>query len=346
MLVPAKKIPSQVAILYSSSSDIWDLRKNYAFGFERMFTWLALTHNQIPVDFVSEQTLAEKDLSGYKVCYFSGRNLSRLAAEKLKQWVKNGGTLFLTAGAGSKDEFNRPTNILDDILPAKCRDLQELQKYLSSGRYLDRLVPQDTVSLKDDTKIDVLSVKQNITPKPGSQVLGHFSDGRPAIIVGKKRRGTVYYSGFLPALTYAYRAIVDRNKVAFGVDLQKVKIPSPEEIATETQLLTRSYNPWNYPQHIRNLIILPVKDKDIEMPVICNIPLIDAVAMACDKGILVPIANYTLQPIKKLVLTVKTKKPVKSVESVHAGKISFQQQGNFVKFSMPLKETDFVKLLY
>ena len=346
MLVPAKKVPSQVAILYSSSSDIWDLQKNYAFGFERMFTWLALTHNQVPVDFVSEQTLAEKGLSGYKVCYFSGRNLTRQSAEKLKQWVRNGGTLFLTAGAGSRDEYNRPMDILYEIIPVKTEDVQQLQVYLSSGKNLDRLTPKDTVSLKDGTKIDVLSVKQNISPKPGSQILGSFSDTGSAIAMWKTGRGTVYYSGFLPALTYAYNGLVERNKVAPNINLQEVKLPDPDKIATETQLLARSYNPWKYPEQIRNLLVLPVKNAGVEMSISCSIPLVDAVMMECDKGILIPLANYTLQPIKNVELTVKTKKPVKSIESTHIGKIPFNQQRGYIKFSLPLKETDFIKLLY
>lgn len=311
-----------------------------------MFTWLALTHNQVPVDFVSEQTLAEKGLSGYKVCYFSGRNLTRQSAEKLKQWVRNGGTLFLTAGAGSRDEYNRPMDILYEIIPVKTEDVQQLQVCLSSGRYLDRLTPKDTVSLKDGTKIDVLSVKQNISPKPGSQILGSFSDTGSAIAMWKTGRGTVYYSGFLPALTYAYNGLVERNKVAPNINLQEVKLPDPDKIATETQLLARSYNPWKYPEQIRNLLVLPVKNAGVEMSISCSIPLVDAVMMECDRGILIPLANYTLQPIKNVELTVKTKKPVKSIESAHIGKIPFTQKGGYIKFSLPLKETDFIKLLY
>ncbi|MCX7705764.1 MAG: beta-galactosidase trimerization domain-containing protein [bacterium] len=346
ILVPAKKIPSQVAIIYSQSSDIWDLKKNYAFGFERMFTWLALNHRQIPVDFISEQTLAEKGLTGYKVCYFSGRNIMPEAAEKLQQWVKNGGILFMTAGAGSSDHYNRPIDILDDILPVKRETLQEIQTYLLSGRFLDRLSPKDRVILKDGTEIPVLSVKQTINPKPGTNVIGSFSDQSPAIVTGKAGKGTVYYCGFLPAIAYAYQAIVHRNKIAEGIKTQDIQIPEPDMVATDTQLLVRSYNPWKYPDNIRNLIINPVMEAKTELPVLCDTVLIDAVAMECDKGILVPVANYTLQPMKKINLEVKAKKTVKSVESVHCGKISFVQEKDRVKFSMPVKETDFVKIIY
>ncbi|MCM8758768.1 MAG: beta-galactosidase [Candidatus Omnitrophica bacterium] len=346
LLVPAKKIQSQIAIIYSQSSDIWDLKKNYVFGFERMFTWLILTHKQIPVDFISEQTLAEKGLAGYKVCYFSGRNIMPQAAEKLKEWVKNGGILFLTAGAGSKDHYNRPIDILEEILPAKREQLQELQTYLSSGRYLDRLSPKDKVILKDGTEICVLSVKQQLNPKPGSSIIGNFSDQSIAIVTGRAGKGTVYYCGFLPAIAYAYQALVERNKLSEGIKTQEIQTPEPDKIATETQLLSRSYNPWKYPENIRNFVLMPVMAANLDLPVKCDVPLVDAVIMECDKGLLVPLANYTLQPLEKINLEVKTKKAIKSVESAHCGKIPFIQEKDRVKFSMPLKETDFVKLIY
>lgn len=346
MLVPAKKIPSQVAIIYSSSSDIWDLRKNYAFGFERMFTWLALTHRQIPVDFISEQSIAEKGLSSYKVCYFSGRNILPEAAEKLKSWVKNGGTLILTADAGSRDHYNRPIHILDEILPATRENLQELEKYLSSGRYLDRLTPKDSVILDNEIKIPVLSVKQVLKPKTGSTTTGFYSDNSVAAVKGKSGKGTVYLYGFLPAMAYSYDALLKRKQIESNVNVQQITPPEPDKIATETQLLVRSYNPWKYPEEIRNMIVSPVIEANIELPVLCDTPLVDAVAMECEKGIIVPVANYTLQPLNKVNFGIKTTKTVKSIESAHCGKISFQQDGNRVKFSIPLKETDFIKIIY
>jgi len=346
MLVPAKKIPSNVAIVYSSSSDIWDFKKNYAFGFERMFTWLALTHRQIPVDFISEQTLAEKGLSSYKVCYFSGRNILPEAAEKLKSWVKNGGILFLTADAGSKDHYNRPLPILDEILPATRDNLQELQKYLSSGRFLDQLTPKDMVRLEDGTKIPVLSVKQIFKLKPGSTAIGYYSDNTIAVVRGKAGKGTVYLCGFLPGMAYCYDALVKRKQLESNANLEKITPPEPDKIALEYQLLVRSYNPWKYPEEIRNFIISPINEANIELSVICNIPLVDAVVMECEKGIIMPVANYTLQPLNKVTFEVKTKKLVKSVESAHYGKLSFHQDGNRVKFSIPLVETDFIKIIY
>ena len=42
--------------------------------------------------------------------------MSRAGSKSIADWVKNGGTLFATAGAGMFDEFNRPNEILRNLL--------------------------------------------------------------------------------------------------------------------------------------------------------------------------------------------------------------------------------------
>jgi hypothetical protein len=49
LLLSAAAAPAEVAVLYSSSSDVWTSKRNHAFGFNRMHTWMALAHAQIPV---------------------------------------------------------------------------------------------------------------------------------------------------------------------------------------------------------------------------------------------------------------------------------------------------------
>jgi hypothetical protein len=99
----------------------------------------------MPVDIVSEKQAAAGQLEGRRVCYLSGPNLTRSAAEAVKAWVQKGGTLWLTAGAAERDEFNRPLHLLDDLLPAERGELKELQKTGSAGRNLRVLAPKDTV---------------------------------------------------------------------------------------------------------------------------------------------------------------------------------------------------------
>ncbi len=349
LLYPAKKRKSQVAICYSSSADIWELGVNYAYGFERMHTWLALTHNQIPVDFLSEKMIEQGYLADYKVAYLSSTCISEKAAEQIKLWVGKGGTLVLTANAAMKNQFNRPLKVLDPILPAQRQPAAELSKYLNSGRYLDSLKIEDTVSvLKTGAKMDVVSVKQKLDPKPGSVVLAVFSDSSPAVVSGKYGRGTVYCEGFLPAIAYMRKALIARNEIMKTIpDINALSEPEPTQVVSDELLIKRAFEPWQYPAEYRDFICSPVMNAKLDLPVKCSAGLVDAVIMDSEKGSVLVLSNYTFQPIQQVFLDVKTKGRVQRVESVHNGKIKFKSSGsNRISFSIPLVETDFIKIYY
>ena len=208
-LLTARPAPAEVAILYSSSSDIWTMWTNLAYGFDRMHTWLALSHAQVPVDIVPEREIASGRLDGYKVCYLSGPNLTRAAAARLKSWVEAGGTLWLTAGAASRDEFNRPLDTLTQLLPAVRGDAANLEPYQSAGRFLNHLSAKDTVTWNGQ-QLEVLSVRQPLAARDGAAVLATFHDGSPAVVSGRAGAGRIVALGFLPALAYIKPALAAR----------------------------------------------------------------------------------------------------------------------------------------
>ncbi|MCM8763907.1 MAG: beta-galactosidase trimerization domain-containing protein [Candidatus Omnitrophica bacterium] len=347
LLYPAKKRKSQVAIIYSSSADIWEMDINYAYGFERMHTWLALTHSQIPVDFLSEKMIEEGWLKDYRVAYFSDTAISEKAAWQIRQWVGRGGTLVLTAGAGMKNQFNKKSPVLEEILPA-VRSEPQVQVYLNSGRYLDSLSVVDTVIIRDSTAaVDVVSVKQKLQPGKMAKVLATFSDSTPAIVKGAYGNGTIFCVGFLPAIAYMRKALIHRNEIMKDIaNLDEIEQPDPSAVVSEKLLIKRAFEPWNYPQQYRDLICLPVFETRIDLPVRCSHPLVDAVMMDSEKGSVLVLSNYTFQPIKNLQIEVIPKKQVRKVESVHCGPLSFSLRAGRLKFSVPLRETDFIKIYY
>ncbi len=355
LLLPAMPKPAKVAILYSSSTDAWMLKRNSAYGFNRMHTWMALAHAQIPVDFLSEQQVDDDLLKDYKVCYLSGPNLTRTAAAKLKIWVENGGTLFLTAGAASRDEYNRPLPTLDSLLPAKRGQVKTLQPFLSSGSYLKNLKPQGLVK-SGDTSMEILSLRQTLTAHEGATIIGKSEDGSSAIVSGRAGKGKVYCLGFLPALDYIKKAEVARSQLEgpkkkntppSSHPAPPVIISARDIIANQPKTrLERSRNPWDYPSDVRNFILTPVRSADIAPPLTCSVPLVDAIVMHAPQGIIIPLSNYTLEKIDKADFTLKVDRPIKSVESIYQGKIDFQQQNQSINFSLPLNASDYVKIYY
>lgn len=346
-LLRAKKARSPVAILYSSSSDIWTVGRNHAYGFDRMFTWLALAHRQVPVDFLSEKGVAEDELASYRVCYLSGPNLTRAAATKLVAWVKQGGVLVTSAGAASRDEFDRRMAVLDEILPAKRGELEEIQPHLGSGGSLHILRPLDSVALgKGGTVLDVFSLKQALVPKPGAEILGSYAGRGAAYVSSEAGGGRVYQSGFLPGLSYMHPALLARRAAGEAAARERGRaIPSPSEVLPESALPLRSASPWQYPSAVREMLVKPVAAAAVSLPIHCDVPLVDAILMEGEQGAVVPLANYTLQPLKKVTLSVRTKRRIERVESVHHGTIAFVRKApDQVEFSLSLRETDFVLL--
>jgi hypothetical protein len=123
-------------------------------------------------------------------------------------------------------------------------------------------------------------------------------------------------------------------------------IPGPNDVEP-LKLNEKSYDPWQYPADIRNAIIAPVQAANVETPIKCSVPLVDAVYMTGGKNLLIPLANYTLQPIKDMTLEITVDKPVREVKSVYQGNIKFEKiSANKIRIHLPLDCTDFVTVEY
>lgn len=343
LLLPAKTQKAEVAILYSSSSDIWNLNVNHAYGFNQMHTWMALTHAQIPVDIVSERDVEEDFLESYKVCYFSGTHLTSEAAVKLRQWVEKGGVLVLTAGACERDEFNQPLNEITEILPAQKEEIENLESHLEAGRHLSSLNAQDYVHV-GGTSLEVLSVKQKFKVTGAVDIMGTFKDGSPAIVKGRVGEGAIYLYAFLPALSYIKDALVHRKKIES--ENSNNPIPAPHLPFSDAERIGRSYNPWHFSEPIRSLLVNPVLQAKVKLPLTCSVPLVDAVLMESDNGLVLPLANYTLQPIQSCTFSLKTTQSIARVKSVYHGDLNFYRDGSLLTFTVPLKETDIIQIFY
>jgi hypothetical protein len=111
-------------------------------------------------------------------------------------------------------------------------------------------------------------------------------------------------------------------------------------------LSKRSRNPWDFPAEVREFILSPVHGAKIIPPLGCSVPLVDAVLMHCPAGIVIPLANHTLQALDKVDFTLKIDRPISRVETVYQGKLDFQQQQDHIAFSLSLDASDYVKIYY
>lgn len=326
LLLAAKPASSEVAILYSSTTDIW-APDNFAWGFDRMHTWLALAHAQVRADIVSERDVTADGLKAHRTCYLSGPNLTRASAAKLLAWVRDGGTLWLTAGAAARDEFNRPLTDFEATLPAQRQRAEELEKFGGSGAAIYRLKVRDEVTWEQH-HMDVLAVRQALAPSEGAEVLARFRDGSAAAVAGSVGRGRIVVSGFLPALDYAAKA--ERARAAI------------EEKSADAETLRRSHNPWEFPEPTRRFLLSPVQNRG---PIECDTPLVDAVLMTAPGGSVIPLANYTLRPLDRITLRIRTAGNFKHAASARLGPLALTRESDgAVTISLPLEASDFVQL--
>jgi hypothetical protein len=361
LLVDAEPLPAEVALLYSSSTDIWTMKKNFAYGFDRMHTWMALAHAQIPVDILSERQIERGALDDYKVAYLSGPNLTRAAAEKLAAWVNAGGILHLSAGAASRDEFNRPLTTLNHLIPATRGPVEPHQAFVNSGSYVHILKPSNTVTAGDQ-ELEVLSVSQKQTAKPGAETLATFADGSPATVFAAAGKGRIVSHSYLPALPYIKQALEGRRylqEISDTDPAEQSEHPAPPVVLSDQQgteylvgddpRLARSANPWHFPEKIRELILAPVRAANLDPPLICDVPLIDAIPLYNDRGIVIPLANHTLDPQKSLTLRVRlpTDRSCDRVTSIHQEDLKFTVEGkHYIRFTLPLDASDYVKIYF
>lgn len=98
---------------------------------------------------------------------------------------------------------------------------------------------------------------------------------------------------------------------------------------------------------MRDLLVRPVREAKVDPPIYCSVPLVDAGYMVADTGIVVPLVNWTLQPIDTLTLDIAVDRPVVKVESVRHGQLSPTKLSNGrIRITLPLGSSDFVMIHY
>jgi len=95
---------AQVALLYSKSWPVW--KKDDTEQIEQVMAYLALLHAGIPVDIVSDNEVADGRFAArnYKCLYVVNESIPAAAAGEIERWVKSGGHIWASGGAGKTDE--------------------------------------------------------------------------------------------------------------------------------------------------------------------------------------------------------------------------------------------------
>jgi len=219
-LLPARTAPARIAMLLSESSDVWETEgkgqgavepgsvASNVSQEERKAIWYVLRYAGHRVDHITEKDCADGLLKNYDVLYVCGQNLERAAARAVKAWVKAGGTVFATAGAARKDEFDAPLTELDEVFGrGKQTGYERYKGALRARLELIHLKPIDELKLADGQSVPVYCSRERFTVGKKAAVLGRYADGQPALIANAFGKGRAFYTGALPGQSWVKAAM-------------------------------------------------------------------------------------------------------------------------------------------
>ena len=337
LLYAGRVRPAKAALLLSNTTDVWeqalsedrynivdDNPNSNAYNFERQATWLALRHAQSPVDLVTEDDLVGGALANYKVLYLAGDHLRRDAARALAEWVRGGGVLFSCAGGGLWDEYNRPLDTLYPVFGISDQKLDKRDLHLRPKMEVPRLRPLDTMRIAGaglpSFSMEALAFKQALAPA-GAETLGTFADHSPAILLNHYGAGQAILVGTLPGIAYLKSAIPVR----------------PMDRGDFAHFLPTAFSP-----QIRALFDLPLRLARVTKPVECSEPLVDAGLVESDRGIVIPLANFTGKPIKRLRITLRDVGAPRRIYTTERGDLRPRRSGDALVVEFPMGLTDFL----
>lgn len=344
-LVSAMPPPAKTAILYSTAQDIWTAGYDIAQGNERQFTYLALRHAHVAVDVLSEDDVLSGKLDGYQTLYVHGEQLDHRLVPLLAKWVRRGGSIVLSPGAGSRDEWNRPSTGLDHELDLHRQPLQVVEHTLASSFGLRSWKGQAAeVSIASGGTARALFVEQHFEPHDGDQSLAHFADASSAAVRRRVGAGRVTAFGFLPATDYVRRAAVDyydSQETTILPGYLKQIAQHQGAASTRPRIDVYGAAPPDYPADLRAFIVQEALDAGPQ-PVEVDKPLVEATLLEGPAGWVVPLANYG-RPEHEITVKVRPSRRCGAVRSSHSGELtSADEPDGSLLVRLPLETTDFV----
>lgn len=315
VLYPARALRGTVAILLPGSSRLWDTTAPAKlYSLEQDSLHVALIHAGYVVDLIDDIDVESGELTarGYKTLYVVGPNVSRLAQQLITIWVQNGGTVVVTLGAAVADEFNEPSNIIDDLLGLSTRSPERVDNsvYQYNGR---SLVPMDREFGTASFDIPVLT--QPLLPtRLDVSTCGRFdgSTGEIAITQRDVGLGHAFAFGFFPGFAYSRHAEQD----------------------------DQPGHTYSWAPAARIAIVAPAKMANTRRAVTVDRDLIEVCRLEGVAGIALVVLNWSPSSIAQSTITVHNADNRKIVRSAQGVRVDVMTDGFDLKLTLPIEYVD------
>ena len=325
--------PARTALWFSETGDIW--RDNTpSFGAAKRGLYIAIQQQQLPLDFLVEPDALNGTLNQYEVLYLTDNHVSRAASAKIAEWVRNGGRLFATAGAGMFDEGHQPNTVLRELLGVSQKELvmPADQQVHFIKQDLNFVQPLGTVTLQGAPSIaqaaasfPVFGVVSKVDAAEGTKVLGKFADGSPAVVTHAPGKGQTTYCAFLPSLSY-FKPAVPLKPLDRGTSDDAMSHFLPTQFDPAADRLIGSIA------------------SAVARPIVCSAQHVETSIIESPAGTAILVTNWSGEPIAGLKLTVSVPVPAKSITLAGGGHIETQREGNKAIITIDLNIADTIIL--
>jgi hypothetical protein len=326
VLYPGRPQRGNVAVLLPGTSNLWDpvngtkLYQQEVWGLD-----YALVHAGYTVDFVDDTDLASGALSsrGYSALYLTGPNLSAAAQSAVKDWVAGGGTLVVTPGAATADEYNAPTSILDAVLGLQPRTAVRSLAVPFTGIDSLTLTGGSAAAAFGTGSMGLWGTTSALTPAAGgASIEGTLKSGAAGLTLNHYGTGIAIAYGFFPGWQYWLS-------------------PSLESNSTVTALPRL---PQDWGQEQRQLADAPAVLANTPRPVTVSQPVVEADRLQSDKGIAITLLNWSGQPISSLTVTIPNAGNFTIVCTAQGVPVQTQVNGTTLQVTLPLDHVDVLML--
>ena len=218
VLYPAQPRPTRVALLWPSTDEIW--RRDYGRLANLQLVYLALQHDQIPVDFIDEIEIEKPGpLDSYDFLYVTAQHIRQATMDKIAAWVHAGNYLWVDGMAGTRNEYARPVTTIDQLLGITRNAAPTTEMTLTSegADYTDQIKTAGSMTFKG-SPVDFanLRVDFSITQGSGAISVGNFTGGANAAVKRQHGNGWSFYVGTYAGLTYGLRVNRARRLLEYG----------------------------------------------------------------------------------------------------------------------------------
>jgi len=344
ILKNAKLVRDPVAILYSVSHDLWHTDEPASFV-ENRLTWVALRHLGVQPDFLREEDVETGRLKDYKVLYITGQCITRKASQRIDEWVKAGGLVYLCAGAATRDEFYEPylAPFAALVWPADAtkKMIKQTGHQFNERVDLPTIKPITTVTevigaggrpAPTILRLPVLGIRLDVGEPDKSRGEATFADGKLASLTERYGSGKVIAVGFMPGLAYS------PFRVAQATLDEEWPLP-PRWIIGDALAeagLRRGYGPY------RTTAVLC----EVREPAEARGP-IESSLVTGPNGSAIILINHGYKTIGRLWVSLKAPHAVRAAVSTEGVKVDLKRavaEGKNIMLDMPLEWTDIVLL--